>query len=372
MVDLVDTISDFTEIQQRLCSRLEAKPMHEKMEEWLQCMNAIDKHQYLPLQYKPGFIDYQTAYFEDVYPEYHDISMVLYRGGRSVGIWSICVYKKNGKLCFGTAGSSLMAPLLPMLAKAEAQRSVIEKCLTELFLILQECGGGELLCSETVLQDGSSQWIRKLMEHGARETAVKWQAFVDLSLPYEEIQSRIRRTNKYSIAKGQDTYDIEIFDENSEGLEVAFEEFHNMHRQVSGRETRNQLTWNIQKKIVAEGNDFRGRSFLIFIRDKDTKALAGSALFDTTLRTGLYCVAAYDRTRFSKPVGHIVQAIAMEKIREYGVRWYEIGERLYPGDDGSNPKLVDIGHYKEGFATHFFPRIFVVLDDKTFFENLLK
>ena len=120
-------------------------------------------------------------------------------------------------------------------------------------------------CSETILDDGGSQWIRKLMEHGASVSSVKWQAFVDLFLTQDEIQSRIRRTNKYSIAKGQDTYDIEIFDENCSNLNEVFDEFHKMHREISGRETRSQLTWDIQKRIVSEGSEYSGKSFLIFI-----------------------------------------------------------------------------------------------------------
>lgn len=360
------------EISKEIISQLEARPMTEDIDNWYYCLDSIDKSLYVPLQYKPEFLRYQAEYFKDVYHDYQDISMVLYRGGRPVGIWPVCVFSKDDQINFGTAGTALMGPLFPMLPKAEAQRAVIENCLKTLFSVLDENGGADLICNETIMDQGGSQWIRKLMEHGAKEQEPKWQAFVDLHLSQEEVQSRIRRTNKYSIAKGQDTYDIEIYDENSKNLDVVFNEFHTMHRDVAGRETRSQRTWDVQETIVRNGSDKAGRSFLIFIRDKETKALAGSALFDSTPQTGLYCVAAYDRSRFSKPVGHIVQAVAMEQMRSMGIRWYEIGERAYPGDAGVNDKLVDIGHYKEGFATHFFPRVFVHLDSKTFNENILK
>lgn len=360
------------EIKNSLLEQLEAKPMLTDLDHWYHCIDAVNHSNYVPLQFKPGFIQYQAEYFKDVYHDYMDISMVLYRGGRAIGIWSICVYINNDTICFGSAGMALMGPLFSDLPKTEAQRAVIENCLKTLFFILDTNGGGYLLCNETILDNGASQWIRKLLEHGATEQNPKFQAFVDLNLSHEEIQSRIRRTNKYSIAKGQDTYDIEIYDELSEPvIDQVFEEFHDMHRKVAGRETRGQSTWDMQKKIVQEGSAERGKSFLIFIRDKETKELAGAALFDCTPQTGLYCVAAYDRSRFSKPVGHIVQAVAMERMREMGIRWYEIGERAYPGDKDSNEKLVDIGHYKEGFATHFFPRVFVTLDSETFHKNVL-
>lgn len=360
------------EIEKEIISHLEAKTMTEDIENWYNCLDLIDRSMYVPLQYKPDFLRYQEEYFKGVYSDYQDISMVLYRGGRPAGIWPICVYTKEDQLHFGTAGTALMRPLFPILPKAEAQRALIEKCLKMLFLILDENGGGNLYCKETILDQGGSQWIRKLMEHGAKEQDSKWQAFVDLNLSHEEIQSKIRRTNKYSIAKGQDIYDIEIYDETSDNLDEIFNEFHSMHRDVAGRETRTQSTWDVQKMSVHNGSDKTGRSFLIFIRDKKTKALAGAALFDSTPQTGLYCVAAYDRSRFTKPVGHIVQAVAMEKMRSMGIRWYEVGERAYPGNIGVDEKMVDIGHYKEGFATHFFPCVFVSLNSKAFNENILK
>ena len=49
----------------------------------------------------------------------------------------------------------------------------------------------------------------------------------------------------------------------------------------------------------------------------------------------------------------------MERMREKGVRWYEIGDRFYDTDPGAYEKLLAIGHYKEGFATHFFPKVLI-------------
>ena len=362
-------MSLLNEITAAVQEKIECKPLSDDPENWDRCLAAMGRNEYVPLQYKPGFLKYQETYFKDVYNGFRDISMVLYRGGNPVGIWPVCIYEKDGKVQFCTAESALLGPLLPFLPKAEGQRSVIENCLKALLEIPET---GELLCAETVVQNGGSQWIRKLMEHGGKAQGPKWEVFTDLGLSREEIQSRIRRTNKYSIAKGQDEYDIELYDEKSPELDDAFEEFHRMHSEVAGRETRNQATWDAQLEIIRESSAVKGWSFLVFIRDKATRQLAGSALFDSTPQTSTYCVAAYDRSRFSKPVGHIVQAVAMEHMRELGIRWYEIGERNYPADPGAYDKLVDIGHYKEGFATHFYPKVFVRIDRESFIDHVLK
>ena len=167
--------------------------------------------------------------------------MVLYRGGKPIGIWPVCIYLKDGKIQFCSAKSALSGPLFAFLPKAEGQRSVIENCLEAL---LETPDADALLCSETVLDQGGSQWIRKVMEHGGKALPPRWGVFADLNLTQEEIQNRIRRTNKYSIAKGQNDYDIELWDERSPGLDAAFEEFHKMHCEVAGRETRSQATWD--------------------------------------------------------------------------------------------------------------------------------
>lgn len=346
------------QVAEAVREKIECKPVAEDTENWNRCLAALSRDTYVPWDYKPSVLRYQEAYFAAAYDECMDMSMVLYRGGRPVGIWPVMAFRKEGKLHFGTTGGALLRPLFPFLEKAEGQRAVIESCLDAL-LSVPELDG--LLCAETVLEDGASQWVRKLMERGGMAKPPIWQLFADLALSQDEIQARIRRTNKYSIAKGQDDYDIRIYDETSPDLDEVFGEFHRMHSEIAGRETRPQKTWDIQKEIIRESCHEKGWSFLVFIRDRQSGVLVGSALFNTTPQTGYYCVAAYDRSRFARPVGHIVQAIAMQRMREKGVRWYEIGERFYETDPNTYEKLLAISHYKEGFATHLFPKTFIWL-----------
>lgn len=345
-------------------SEMDVKPLWADMENWSRCLGSIPHRQFVPLSYKPSFIAYQKAYFSDVYEEYEDLSVVLYRGGLPVGIWPLCFFKTDGRYRFGSLGGFIAEPLFTGLPKAEAQRSMIQK----IFRFFVKVGEAEdvfdrrLDSQITVMEDGSGQWQRKWMEAGARCVRTSWWAYADLDLSWEEIQSRIRRTNKYSVAKGGEEYIVQIYDSDDGSLSDVFAEFHNMHREISQRETRSQSTWDLQEKSVRENSEKTGYDFVVFIRDRETFALAGSALFAATPQSGLYCVAAYDRKRFAKPVGHIVQAAAMEYMKKKGVRWYEIGERTYPNDEGSNEKLVNIGRYKEGFATHIFPKIVMEMD----------
>ena len=225
-------MSDLKKTAEAVYGKLECKPVAEDTDSWNKCLAAIGRNTYVSWNYKPSVLRYQEAYFKAAFEECMDMSMVLYRGGRPVGIWPVMIFRKDGKLTFGTAGEPLRRPMLPFLEKAEGRRAVIDACLEALQSVPE---AESFLCCETVMEDGGSQWVRKLMERGGTALPPVWQVFADLSLSREEIQAKIRRTNKYSIARGQDDYDIRIYDETSPDLDEVFEEFHKMHSEEIGR-----------------------------------------------------------------------------------------------------------------------------------------
>lgn len=359
---------DISELKGEFASKIEGKSLHDDIENWNACLASVNNNRYVSTAYKASTVEYQKAYFETSV-EYFDCSSVLYRGGRPVGIWPVSLIReKNGNIVIGSNGSHIIEPLFTALPKAESQRSVIQNIIGALCEVAGMAGQQYITTQITILDEGSSQWQRKWMESGAKCINVTWCAFADLHLTIEEIQSRIRRTNKYSISKGKNEYDIKIYDSNDD-LSYAFKEFHDLHTRISGRETRSQKTWDIEENSVRNNSIITGYDFLVFIRDKETGELAGAAAFICTPQTGIYSVAAYDRERFNKPVGHVVQAAAMDYMKGRGIRWYEIGERIYPSDIGSYEKLINIGNYKEGFATHMYPRITLQLDVNEYIRN---
>ena len=42
--------------------KIECKPLSEDPENWYKCLAAMDRRDYVPLQYKPGFLKYQESY----------------------------------------------------------------------------------------------------------------------------------------------------------------------------------------------------------------------------------------------------------------------------------------------------------------------
>ena len=115
--------------------------------------------------------------------------------------------------------------------------------------------------------------------------------------------------------------------------------------------TRSDETWAIQHKDIAES-----RGFLVYLLN-GSGGMDGGGFFNFTRDEGLYGVGAYKRELFDKPLGHIVQYRAIEELKRRGVRWYKLGLRPYASEEQKpTEKEISIGEFKEGFASHMFPR----------------
>jgi FemAB family protein len=129
-------------------------------------------------------------------------------------------------------------------------------------------------------------------------------------------------------------------------------EFKRLHCEVAGRATRCDETWAKQYEMVVGG-----KGFLVGLRDTVHGRLIGAGFFQTTRDEGLYSVGAYDRTLFDKPLGHVVQQVAIQVMKERGLRWYCVGERHYRQDSPMpTEKAISIATFKQGFASHLFCR----------------
>lgn len=335
-----------------LGKHLELKEMENALQEWYSIEN--DPSIYVPVDYSYNMVVYQNAYFSDVYEKLIDLSIVIYNGGRAVGIWPLSVTQNNQVYEIGSWGGILLPPLLRENAgKTESKRKILRKCIEALEEVCAFLYISQYRSAGRVLHDGTSLWLQMLFDHGAICCGVDNECFVDLSLKESEILAKMRRTNKYSIEKSAHLWKNEIITRHTgtEKIAECFEKFQKLHTEVSGRETRSRTTWDIQCNGVSNQNDF------VVMLYNEMEELIGASLFSTTGSAGVYSVGAYRRELFDKPVAHVSQWLAIKYMQELGIRWYYIGKRPYPGSwDHPNEKEISISHFKEGFATNIFLR----------------
>jgi len=132
----------------------------------------------------------------------------------------------------------------------------------------------------------------------------------------------------------------------------VWDEFRLLHLAVAGRATRSLQSWDAQLQAIAAQ-----AAFLVYLRDPDGR-MVGGGLFHISRDEGLYAVAAYDRALFDKPLGHVVQYQAILEMKNRHLRWYKLGSRVFPVDEPPpSAKELSIAEFKQGFASHVFPRI---------------
>lgn len=343
---------------------LQFKYMVDDIDSWIKF--ETDKDLYVPTHYALFVVKYQYKYlyYSEIYEDIIDISIVIYNGGVPMGIWPLSLYCKKGKWGIGSyvGGGELLPPfLLENRYNTESIRKMLGRCARAVEAICVEYGILQYTFQCTVMDNGNSSWFRKMLEEGAICKGVNSECFTNLYLTEEGILSRIRRTNKYSILKGLDNWRTVIISNNNTEEEVSkcFESFRMLHKQVSGRETRNVKTWEVQEEAVNKTNDF---VVMLYDREDD---LVGASLFSTTASACTYSVAAYRRDLFDKPLGHVCQWVAIKYMKELGIRWYYIGVRSYKNDwNEPTEKEVSIGHFKEGFATNIYNTLHVDVEIK--------
>lgn len=309
------------------------------------------------VDYAHDFVAYQNAYFSDIYEEFHDLSLIIYNGGTAAAIWPLSLYKSMGQYQIGSWGKELVSPLLREIGyTTETKRKLFRKCINALFEICSKFNITKFIIRDSVMYKGVSIWSQMFFEYGAKCFGITNECFVNLSLSEQDILARMRRTNKYSIQKSEKLWKSEIITNKSgiNRVEECFEQFRKLHIETAGRETRNKMTWRIQSKAVLDTNDF-----VVLLYD-EKQELIGASLFSTTNSMGNYSVAVYKRELFDQPVGHVSQWIAIKHMKKLGMKWYYIGTRAYSKDwNKPSEKEISIGHFKEGFATDIYPKLYL-------------
>ncbi len=319
--------------------------MSEHRNAWLELQADIED---LPIFYEYSMVCYQNLYFSgaEAIQEFFDLSIILFSESRAVALWPLSVCRLNGELKLGSQESAIKKPLFRKGVPAKVQKKIYDQCLNFLFRLRQLWGLKALHFAERIRGGGVDEWHRKLMEAGASST-ITHDMYVDLARDIADIRREYRKSYKSIINRAYDTWRVELLDRHSPKV---FDEFMLLHRQVSGRSTRSLESWETQAKMLDEN-----RAFLVTLRSKDDDRLVGAGFFQFTIAESVYASAAYDRSLKDQALGHLIQDVAIQYLKDHAVRWHYIGQRPYPGDARSpSEKELAIGYFKEGFMTDLF------------------
>ena len=320
---------------------LTVKHIDDARADWTVVLASVNDYM---VDYDLSTIAYHGLYFSSQL-EFQQQAMVFYASGKPVAVWPLSFSRQADNLLVGSNGSDILPPLmLPNLAE-KVTKKVVNAAL-QLLTEMKTSHAATYQLKYNMLRDGCSQWYKSLQDN-YQLLDVTHALYVDLNLDLDIIKAGFRKSFRPLVTKGLRSWNIDVI---AERCPAVFEEFRLLHIAVAGRETRPKSTWDEMHDAMSTGN-----GFMVTLRD-DAKELVGVGYFMINQQQGLYGVGVYKRELFDQPLGHAVQYKAIEYMQSLGMTTYCIGQRPYPQDrNAPTAKEVQIGYFKEGFATHMYP-----------------
>lgn len=305
---------------------------------------ALRSSGHAPALLTAAALDFQVATNTERHQRLIDLTCCLEHDGKIIAALPFGVtWDKNGEAKFSTCGLVNYAPLLGL----DAPRKLIRKAcalIHDINLWLAEALVLSTITTRHTWSPARHQtiWLRHERELGAT-TTLHDELLVDLGQPYERIHGGFRKSYRPLVTKAAAMWDISM---DYAPTSKTWQEFHDLHVRVAGRETRAAASWQAQLDAFASGN-----ALLTTVRDAAGE-MVGAAFFFLSSDEAAYAVAAYRRDLFDQPIGHGAHAAAIRAFQQMSIPWYWIGTLDHPH---RNPLLTDkevsITAFKAGFAS---------------------
>ncbi|HEX7638967.1 MAG TPA: FemAB family protein [Burkholderiaceae bacterium] len=327
-------------------ARLEAVPFERAPAAW---HGAWDSLSYQPAAYSRATLDYQRTYLRGTGRRIDAFDLVLLHDGRPCGLWPLMLSRADSMQgSLSSCGKAVYPPLLHLDLAPRAAKKLTSRAVALAGAIAAELGAPTVTLEQPPSPGSEaavSEWHRQAMLAGATAT-LHHDLYADLRPPLQEIRSTFRKSYRPLVNVALRQWSSFVMDETSADASV-WDEFQDLHRVAAGKRTRSEESWALQFDMIT-----KGVGFLVGLRDGAGGPLVGAGFFQCTRDEGLYAVGAYNRALFDKPLGHAVQQRAIETMKARGLRWYCIGERVYPQETPPpSAKEVSISDFKEGFAS---------------------
>ena len=301
--------------------------------------------------YLRSMVEYYEAYYKN--SPAINLSFVLYNNKDPVGVMPLLAIKnKKNEWELSSNGSEIIDPIFKKNLANKVKKRIEKELIFFISNIaktlkIKKCQIGNMQLLN--VSNWHLMWIKK-----AKQVFSTYHIFVNLNLSIKDIHLKFRKSFKPLVNKGLREWNVQVHEKISNEL---FNRFVLLHKTVAGRKTRNNKSWEIQKKQINSGE-----SFLITVQN-NKNTMVGGGLFTYSKDRGFYSVGVYNRELNDKPLGHIVQMKAIETLKKKNVAWYEIGQK-YLEIDRKKPtkKQFLITHFMEGFATDIISRQHLIIN----------
>ena len=340
-------------------SDIMAKNFHDEFNEdvflsekiWVEVLDSLDG------DFDIAYTLNMQKYYKEYYCGAKCLSFSYAKDGKAVFILPIFLYEIDNEFIVSSDGMNLYEPLYSRHITVSVRNKINKKIHRFLNNVLNDIG---VACYNSVCKKSEmSSWHELVMQKSYADFNL-YNYHVDLKLSLPDIKSFIRKSYKPLASKALRTWDYTVHEKCTDQM---VQDFRELHIDVSGRITRSEKSWLIQADQVNAGE-----GFLIFIKNNDE--LIGAAFFLYNKENAVYAVAAYKRELFELPIGHGVQILAIDFLKEKNVKNYFLGSYHASWLKDVTEKELAIEDFKKGFSTH--SKIYTVFKSKTLNINSQK
>lgn len=164
---------------------------------------------------------------------------------------------------------------------------------------------------------------------------------VNLNLTEPEIKSNLRKRYKSFVNWGEKNLKIELIDSNNANYD-KFTAFRDFHIQTSGRQTRSNVSWDLQFESIKNNE-----GYLVLGNYQDM--LVSGVLIMYGKKSAYYGVGVNDRKLMEQnlAISHYVMFFGILEAKKRGLEKFIVG---YVSNEEKSEKELSIFKYKSGFT----------------------
>lgn len=286
------------------------------------------------------FSNYYKEYYQD---KYIDLSFLLINNGEEIG-YVLCSSLEN-KLTLPDGGIIIvLKPNTPKHNHKKIYSQIVER------LHFQANAYG---CNTIVIKDnlpnGNQSILGEILFNQRFKSRLTFEMSIDFAdFHQDKFHASLRKSYKSLISWGK--RELKTIHINQDNLDYDyFQQFKAFHHKISGRQTRSDLSWKLQYKMIEEGV-----GELVLAKYSD-QIIAGS-LFADYADTSIYFTGVYERDLFEFGVSHflVYEGISSAYRRNF-TSMFSLG---YFDTDIEDPKWYNIQFFKKGFCDSLIPIVF--------------
>jgi len=307
----------------------------ENVEVFLQDLKADDS--YWKVWTTKSYREYQSAYFESTQFMDQSFGIVDDDGGYCMALMASDT-GENGQFRLSNWGVPVLLVCSPNFAlnrlfQKEFRRR-IKNSSVKVFGVFDVLHSGTV-CAPivTILSNQSDFTVSQ---------TTRFVDVIDLHLPESILRNRLRKSYRSLVNAGERAWDVRIWS-GSESKKSDFDNFQRLHREVAGRVTRSQASWDFQYGLVRQDD-------AIVAEARFNTELIAASLFVVHRDVWVYSVSAAKRELFDQPVNHVLVWRALLEAKKRGGRWMYMGEAATPSDQEVDSKVRSIMQFKRGFG----------------------